>query len=292
MALASKRLIEFRRRAWFAEGAYAPSEAGGQREEYGAHTHCPPNSTKCPEKRMDKMKLFTLSILIFLTISANAQTGTFFEAGLGGSYGSNAREKSVPEVYGGLGFKVAEFKDSTIQLRARAKYAEKSELADLFTRDNNATRMPSGELLTGFEGRWNLSTESYFKPFGAVGFEYRRQFGLQGAPYSSLNPTITFGTRIGYGYEIFYTRLFEDRLNRSGFPVQQVNGVLTGKLESSRLKGDRIGASYLVKLRGRLHLKIGSEFDRVSYRACSNRSCDAYREYDWIGRGFVSLSVF
>jgi len=110
--------------------------------------------------------------------------------------------------------------------------------------------------------------------------------------YSSLNPTLTFGARAGQGTEVFYTHLFEDRLNRSGFPVQLPNGALSSYLLSSELKGDRIGASYLIKLRGKLHIKIGAEADRVSYRACANTSCDTYREYDWVAGPFVVFSVF
>lgn len=237
-------------------------------------------------------RILPLLLIVLLAIPASAQTSTFFEAGLGGSYGSNAREKSFPEVHGAVGFKVFQFKDSTIQLRAKGKLSQAAELADLFTRDNNSLRMPSGEVKVGIEGRWNMSTESYFKPFIATGFEYTRQFGLKGAPYSALNPTLTFGTRAGYGYEAFYTRIFEDRLNRSGFPVQSVKGPITTSLESSRLRGDRIGGSYLFKVTGKLHIKAGLEADYLSYRACSNAACDAYRERDWVARPFVAVSIF
>lgn len=243
------------------------------------------------------MKQLSLSILILLaaTAVANAQTGTFFEAGVSGSYGSNRpmdREKGGPDFYGALGFKVFEFRGSTIQARARGKLSREAELADLFARDNNPERQPTGELFFSPEARWNLSIESHFKPFVAAGVEYRRQFGLEGAPYSSLNPTLTFGTRVGYGYEVFYTRLYDDRLNRSGFPVQTIPGVITARNESSLLRGDRLGVSYLFRIRGKLHFKFGAEGDYVNYRACSNVACDAYRERDWTVRPFVVISIF
>lgn len=227
-------------------------------------------------------------------MTASAQTGTFIEVGAGGSYGSNRpidREKGGPDLYGALGFKIAEFKTTTVQLRARGKLSREPELADLFTRDNNPERMPTGELRLNPEIRWNLSTESYFKPFVGAGFDYYRHFGLKGAPYSGLNPALTFGAAVG-GYELAYTRLFEDRLNRDSFPVQTVPGVITTRLESSKLKGDRLGASYSFKVFGKLRFKAGAEADYVSYRACSNVACDAYREYDWTVRPFIAISIY
>src|SRR5262245_32438250 len=237
-----------------------------------------------------KRIFFFIFVILVTAIIADAQTGTFIEAGVAASYGSNDRKVGFPDAYGAIGFKIAEFKDSTVQLRARGKLSKTAELGDLFTRDGGI-RHASGELKIAPEVRWNLSTESYFKPFIAAGFEYTRQFGLGAAPYSALNPTLTFGARAG-GYEVFYTRLFEDRLNRDGFPAQLPNGALSIYRLSSELKGDRIGASYLIKLRGKLHIKIGAEADRVSYRACANTSCDIYREYDWVVRPYVAFSIF
>lgn len=221
-----------------------------------------------------------LFFLLLFTVAAVAQTGTFFEAGLGGSYGSNARKKSFPEVYGAVGVRLLDFNDSTVQARLGAKYSRTPELQDIFARDDNPTRIPSGELILHPVLRCNLSTKSYFKPFIAAGGEYRRQFGLTGHPYSSLNPTLTFGTRVGYGYEVAYTRLFSDRFNRSN------------PQGSSNLRGDRIGANYSIKLSGKFHFKFGAEGDYVSYRACDNVSCDGYREYDYIVRPFAAISIY
>lgn len=222
----------------------------------------------------------TLFFLLLFTVAASAQVNSFFDAGLAGSYGSNQKKLSLPEIYGGLGFKFAEFKDSTVQVRLYGRYAKQPQYADLFTRDDNPERTATGDLNARFGLRWNLSTESYFKPFVEGGVEYTRHFGLPSAPQSALSPTLTFGARAGYGYEAAYTRLFEDRLNRSS---------LYG---SSRLRGDRIGASYLFKVAGSLHFKFGLEADRVSYRACADNACDGYREYDWSGRGFFGVSIF
>jgi len=240
------------------------------------------------------MKALPILFILALAITASAQTGSFIEAGVGGSYGSNRpldREKGGPDLFGSVGVKVIEFKDSTIQIRARGKLSREPELLDLFSRDNNPERKATGELRLQPEVRWNLSTESYFKPFVGVGAEYIRHFGLESAPYSAFTPTLTFGTHAG-GYEAFYTRIFEDRLNRQGFPVQTVPGVITNRLESSLLKGDRIGFSYSFKLGGKFRFKAGAEADYVSYRACSNRACDAYREYDWTVRPFFVISIY
>ena len=227
------------------------------------------------------MKRFTLLlILIVATISAHAQTKSFFEAGLAGSYGSNSRETSFPEVYGALGVKLFEFKDSTIQVRARGRYSKTPELQDLFTRDNNPERIPSGEFRGAAGIRWNLSTESYFKPFVEAGAELTQHFGLPSAPTRALQPTLSFGTRAGYGYEIGYTRLFADRLNRASL------------FGSSKLRGDRLGVNYSFKLAGSLHFKFGAEGDYVSYRACADNACDGYREYDWTVRPFAAISFY
>lgn len=209
-----------------------------------------------------KRILFFIIVMLLAVSSASGQNKTFIEFGLAGSYGSNNREKSFPEVYGTAGFKLFEFKESTAQLRARGIWSERAQYADLFTRDNNPERKASGQLIVSPEIRWNLSTESYFKPFIAAGAEYTRHFGLPNKPNHALTPTLTFGTRVGYGYEVSYTRLFEDWLG------------------PSKLRGDRIGASYTLKLSGKFHFKFGAEADYVSFRACSNVDCDGYREYD------------
>src|SRR5262245_52562838 len=106
-----------------------------------------------------KRIIFFVFVILAFAIVADAQTGTFIEAGLGASFGSNSDKKGFPEAYGAIGFKIAEFKDSTVQLRARAKLSKTPELGDLFTRDGGI-RHASGELKTAFEARWNLSTES------------------------------------------------------------------------------------------------------------------------------------
>lgn len=137
---------------------------------------------------------FFVFAFLAAAIIANAQTGTFFEAGVAASFGSNSKDKGFPEAYGAIGFKIAQFEGSTVQLRARAKLSKTPELGDLFTRDGGI-RHPSGELKTAFEARWNLSTESYFKPFIAAGAEYGRQFGLNAAPYS-LHPSRTWVTHV------------------------------------------------------------------------------------------------
>lgn len=221
------------------------------------------------------MKRILLFIIVALAaITVEAQTNTFVEAGLSGSYGSNEKRVSFPELYGVAGFKLFEFNGATVQLRARGRYSKTPDYADLFTRDDNPERRATGELILAPTARLNFSKETFFKPFVDAGVEYRRQFGLSGAPYSGLNPTFTVGTRAGYGYEVFYTRLFEDRFGRS------------------RLRGDRLGLSYSLKLASSFHFKFGAEGERVSYRACSNVDCDGYREYDWLARPFVAISIY
>src|SRR5262245_61210346 len=120
------------------------------------------------------MKRFPMFLIVFLALFtvAGAQTGSFIEAGVGGSYGSNRpldREKGGPDLFGSVGVKIAEFKDSSIQIRVRGKLSREPELLDLFARDNNPERKATGELRLQPEVRWNLSTESYFKPFVAGG---------------------------------------------------------------------------------------------------------------------------
>jgi hypothetical protein len=221
------------------------------------------------------MKRILLFIIVALAaVTAEAQVNTFFEAGLAGSYGSNSRQKSFPEVYGAAGLKFAEFRGATVQARVRGIWSEAAQYADLFTRDDNPERKASSQLILGFGLRANLSTESFFKPFVEGGSEYTRHFGLPSEPHHALSPTLTFGTRIGYGYELTYTRLFEDRLGYS------------------RLRGDRLAASYSIKLAGKFHFKFGAEGDYVSFRACSDKDCDHYREHDYVVRPFAAISIY
>ena len=139
--------------------------------------------------------------------------------------------------------------------------------------------------------RWSLNNASYFSPFFQVGLDYTRHFGLPSAPNQSLNPVIGFGTRVNRNLELEVARIFADRLYSDGFPVQRVNGTFTGTNASSMSKGWRFAGSQQVRLSGAAFLIIGAEYSDIVYRACGNLACDAYREYDGIGKVYVGIRL-
>jgi len=234
---------------------------------------------------------YTLPILLTLVLSLTAQAQSFFGAGLQLKYTTNTRDQNFPEVYAEFGQNLFGFKDTTVSYRLHGSYTEKPDIADLYTRDNNPDRIASAQVILRPAIRWSLNNASYFSPFFGGGVDYTRHFGLPSAPNQSLNPTLSFGTRIKRNSELEVVRIFADRLNRQGFPVQSVSGSFSGRTDTILLKGWRFAGHHELKLTGSAHLIIGAEYSDVVYRACGNLACDAYREYDGIGKVYVGIRI-
>jgi hypothetical protein len=236
------------------------------------------------------MKYYFYAVVFLLGLASPAFAQDFFTVGLQGKYTTNTRDFNVPEVYADLGQKFFEFKDTNLQYRLYGSYSEKPDIADMFTRDNNPVRIASAQVIVRPSVRWNLNG-SYFRPHFSVGVDYTRHFGLPSAPNQALNPVVGFGTRIGRTIDVEVARVFADRLYSGGFPIQTVGGVITARRESPKSKGWRFTGEKEFRIRGAAHVVIGGEYSDIVYRACGNLACDAYREYDGIGKIFVGFRI-
>lgn len=217
------------------------------------------------------MKGFLGFIVLALTPIVGYGQGTSFGAGVQGSYSTNTTDNVFPSVYADLKVGLP----ANLQYRLHGEISKDEYLSTIFTRDNHPTRKASGEVRLTPELRfWFNRGGSTFKPFVGGGVDYFRQFGLE-KPYQGLNPLLTFGTRIGYGYEVSFTRIFTDPTDWN----------------RSDLSGYRADFAYDKKLAGKLHLVLGAGVDWLRFREDAGVGYDYYFERDLVPKVRVGFEI-